>query len=152
MTREDIINFFDKSLTPTCAYLDNKYSVFNGGCMYTSALIAKHLEENNINYDVIIYEHPNDFHHNTPLEMARDGDIRHVLIHVKLGSRDFYFYYDFSDKDISELDMKKHVFNMTSEEMMDIYRKCKWLGEFNTDDEPYVKDEIDMTFSGIEYM
>lgn len=125
MTREDIINFFDKSLTPTCDILDNKYNAFNGGCTYVSSLIAKHLEEKGINYDVIIYEHPTILHHNTPMEMAEDNDISHVLIHVKLGTRDFYFYKNFSDKDISELKLKKHVFKLSSDELMDIYRKSE---------------------------
>lgn len=46
-----------KKLNSLCEFLNEAYSVNQGGCCFLASLIAKHLDKLSIKYDLVIYDH-----------------------------------------------------------------------------------------------
>ena len=58
------MNDLIEKLKTTCEWLNDEYSLNQGGCMYAAYIISKHLEKLNIRYTVNMwYDENNDTYH-----------------------------------------------------------------------------------------
>ena len=144
-TREDKEEFIE-NLDGAMKVLHYRFHVFDGGCVYVAALLADGLEQLNIPFDVVIYEHPHEGKNLTPEQLASQGDICHVAISVTIGRKSIELGGEIASQLMDEENVTKSIHHMSSQELMDIYDNYEWNGEYDIQDNDNVKNEIELDF------
>ena len=139
-TREDKEEFIE-NLDGAMKVLHYRFHVFDGGCVYVAALLADGLEQLNIPFDVVIYEHPHEGKNLTPEQLASQGDICHVAISVTIGRKSIELGGEIASQLMNEENVTKSIHHMSSQELMDIYIQNLHkliLTDFNQSDEQVI--------------
>lgn len=147
-TREDKEEFIE-NLDGAMKVLHYRFHVFDGGCVYVAALLADGLEQLNIPFDVVIYEHPHKGKNLTPEQLASQGDICHVAISVNIGRKSIELGGEIASQLMNEENVNKSIHHMSSQELMDIYDNYEWNGEYDIQDNDNVKNEIELDFQAL---
>lgn len=107
-------------------FLDKTYKINSGGCCYVTSILAKLLEEDDIEFSVIVY--------NCDYENFFDIDCSQFHYTLKIDKYLVNYYED--DGDYAEF------FDVTSEDLDTHYRECYWNDCYNIEFNDYIRGII----------
>ena len=135
MDTESRNNFLHRLSNIIDDYADN-YNLFNGGCCYAAAVIAKALETLRINYDVRLFQY-NEIIQEVDFNSAINGNcIAHVAIAVEMNEEwrtigDCEGVYNFFEDSGYPYSVKQYK-NITPEQLLEGYMENRWNSCYDT--------------------
>lgn len=108
-------------------FLDNAYNINSGGCCFVASVLAKLLEQDGVNFSVIVYDCDyDDFY---------DLDCSQYHYTLQIGDRIVNGYED--DDDYAE------YYNVSSKDLLEHYKECgDWNEVYNRKRNNYIKRVI----------
>lgn len=128
-------------LNTTLWDLDRNYKVFDGKCCFISYVIARNLEEKNINFDVIGYAHVKT-NEGSIQQFAREGELAHVTIRISAGNKKFII----GENIIDSKGLTLYAQKMSAYELMDMYEKNNWNDGHQDISDKEIESTIDDVF------
>ena len=116
-------------------FLDDVYHINAGGCCFTSAVLAKLLEEDDIDYTVAVYDCDYDDFYDISCSQFHYSIIVNGIIVNPMDE----------DNDYSEFE------NVSSIDLMDHYKECDWNDYYNRFRNKYIKGLIKKFYKDFTY-
>lgn len=104
-------------------FLDRAYKINAGGCCYVASILAKLLEQDNIEYSVVVYGSEYDHFY----------DIDCSQYHYALRIKDFLVNYYEEDDDYME------YFDVCAKDLEEHYKECSWNNCYDRERNNYIK-------------
>lgn len=117
------------------------FKLFDGGCAYAAYIIAEHLEENSLPFEVMVYHSGPNASSKNIHSLAKQELITHINIildNLELGG-DLNQFMD-------QHRLTKFKTKLTSEELWDLYESSTWNGEYDESHNEELEKEIELCF------
>lgn len=139
----------EKNLNKLCCdldalfrFLDEVYDINSGGCCYVASVLANLLEEDGIDYSVIVYDCDYDDFYDIPCSCL------HYAIRVTNANG----YYDtINGYDEEECDTYCEFDNVSATDLLDHYNECGWNSVYKTFRNKYIKGVITKFYKNFTY-
>jgi hypothetical protein len=117
-------------LDKLCKFLDELYDINCGGCCYVAACLAECLQKDNISYQVIILECPDD--------IIKFSELKKSCLHyfLSINNVDINGYDDVGD------DEYKIFNNISYRSLFNHYKKCIWNDFYDSEKNKFIKKII----------
>ena len=115
-------------LDKLCKFLDEMYDINCGGCCFVAACLAECLQKDNISYQVIVYECPED--------ISKFSKIKRSCLHyfLSINNNDINGYEDIDEYNVFD--------NISSRSLFNHYKKCSWNCCYNSNKNKFIKKII----------
>ena len=117
-------------LDKLCKFLDEMYDINCGGCCFVAACLAECLQKDNISYQVIVYECPED--------ISKFSKIKRSCCHyfLSINNNDINGYDDIGDDEYQVFD------GVSYRSLFNHYKKCGWNNVYDRDKNKFIKTII----------
>lgn len=117
-------------LDKLCKFLDEMYDINCGGCCYVAACLAECLQKDNISYQVVVLECPED--------IVKFSKIKRSCCHyfLSINNNDINGYENVGDDEYSVFD------NISFRSLFNHYKKCSWNSFYNSNKNKFIKKII----------
>lgn len=122
-------------------FLDEVYNINSGGCCYVASVLANLLEEDEIEFSIIVYD----------CDYENFYDISRSQFHyaIRILNTDFNGivngYEDHDEWEFNEFD------NVTAIDLLDHYKECSWNDYYNVFRNKYIKGLITKFYKDFTY-
>ena len=117
-------------LDKLCKFLDELYDINCGGCCYVAACLAECLQKDNISYQVVVLECPED--------IVKFSKIQRSCCHyfLSINNNDINGYNEVEDYEYQVFD------NVSYRSLFNHYKKCGWNTFYNREKNKFIKNII----------
>lgn len=134
-----------KNINATMYDLDRKFDTDAGGCVLASYAIAKNLKELDILYKVVVYA-SQDEKSKDIRQTLRNDNLCHMCISINDGKGWKEIGGEISKELMDEHGLVKYTADLTPDELIELFDKNVFNGEFDRNNAKQVISEIDTCF------
>lgn len=117
-------------LDKLCRFLDELYDINCGGCCYVAACLAECLQKDNVSYQVVVLE--------CPEEVIKFSKIKKSCYHYFISVNNI----DINGYDDLDEDEYRIFYNVSSRSLFNHYKKCMWNDCYDSDKNKFIKKMI----------
>ena len=139
----------EKNLSELChklnslfRFLDEVYNINSGGCCYVASVLAELLEEDDVDYSVIVYDCDCDNFYDIPCSCY------HYTLRIT-GAEEYCSIVNGYDEE--ECDDYCEFDNVSAIDLLDHYNECEWNDCYNTFRNKYIKGLITKFYKNFTY-